>query len=187
MFNLIFWLVIFGLIALWVVWKRHQRKADQAAGIIAKWYDLRLTKTELIDGVGKHAKRYPLAGLTARVENTGTVTTTGGRYSGSGGGGSYSANTSDDRKVHLMIEGPDMAITRSLSVRIYGNADVTARQFATTLNMASRRQLAEHNGHQQPSPPPSVAAGWYADPNNAQFQRYWDGTRWTNTTAPPVV
>jgi hypothetical protein len=33
-------------------------------------------------------------------------------------------------------------------------------------------------------PPPPVPAGWYPDPNNGQLQRYWDGTRWTENTAP---
>ena len=27
-------------------------------------------------------------------------------------------------------------------------------------------------------------AGWYADPQDAQQQRYWDGTTWTGHTAP---
>jgi hypothetical protein len=39
--------------------------------------------------------------------------------------------------------------------------------------------------------PPTVAApaGWYADPDNAAAQRWWDGTRWTSHTqliTPPV-
>ncbi len=37
-----------------------------------------------------------------------------------------------------------------------------------------------------PPPPPSVPAGWYSDPNNGQLQRYWDGTIWTEHTAPLV-
>jgi Protein of unknown function (DUF2510) len=27
-------------------------------------------------------------------------------------------------------------------------------------------------------------AGWYADPNDPQLQRYWDGSDWTQNTAP---
>ncbi len=38
--------------------------------------------------------------------------------------------------------------------------------------------------------PPTVApAGWYADPDNAAAQRWWDGTQWTSHTqliTPPV-
>jgi hypothetical protein len=33
-------------------------------------------------------------------------------------------------------------------------------------------------------PPPPVPANWYPDPNNARLQRYWDGKRWTEDTAP---
>jgi hypothetical protein len=36
----------------------------------------------------------------------------------------------------------------------------------------------------QAVPPPSVPASWYPDPNNGKIQRYWDGTRWTEHTAP---
>ncbi|WFR72657.1 DUF2510 domain-containing protein [Prescottella defluvii] len=36
-----------------------------------------------------------------------------------------------------------------------------------------------------PTPPPSTTpAGWYADPDGKPVQRYWDGNRWTEHTAP---
>lgn len=35
-----------------------------------------------------------------------------------------------------------------------------------------------------PLPPPSVPAGWYPDPRDARLQRYWNGTAWTEHTAP---
>jgi hypothetical protein len=41
---------------------------------------------------------------------------------------------------------------------------------------------AAKDAKRHPQPPPSVPAGWYPDPNNAQLQRYWDGTSWTNST-----
>lgn len=136
MFSLIFWIVVAAVIILWVAWKRRSREADRAAGIIDKWNNLRLTKTELIDGAGKNAKRYPLTGLMARVENSGTVITTDVKY---GGLGSYYAENNDTRQVHLIIEGPDTAIARSLSLGSNGRADMTARRFASNLNLASRR------------------------------------------------
>lgn len=34
------------------------------------------------------------------------------------------------------------------------------------------------------TPPPAVPAGWYPDPHGQQLQRYWDGTQWTEHTAP---
>ena len=35
-----------------------------------------------------------------------------------------------------------------------------------------------------PPPPPKVPAGWYPAPDGAPAQRYWDGQRWTEHTAP---
>ncbi|ORW05816.1 DUF2510 domain-containing protein [Mycobacterium kyorinense] len=185
MLSLIFLLFI-AVIIFVVVYRIRVGKANATDGVIADWNGVRMTRTELIEGYKKNARRHPLAGLTARVENSGSVTSTvkGTIY---GGSGHIGTDSQDDRQVHLIVEGPNTAITKSRSVRYDGNADRSARQFATALNMASRRQLAEHNGHQQASPPPSVPAGWYPDPNNALSQRYWDGTRWTETTAPPVA
>jgi hypothetical protein len=31
---------------------------------------------------------------------------------------------------------------------------------------------------------PTTPAGWFADPNNAALTRYWDGSAWTEQTAP---
>ena len=30
----------------------------------------------------------------------------------------------------------------------------------------------------------TTPAGWYADTTNPQLQRYWDGSQWTEHTAP---
>jgi len=38
-----------------------------------------------------------------------------------------------------------------------------------------------------PATPPVPAAGWYADPWAPGTYRYWDGTHWTEHTAPIVV
>ena len=37
-----------------------------------------------------------------------------------------------------------------------------------------------------PPPPPSVPAGWYPDADRSGIQRYWNGTAWTEHTAPLV-
>jgi hypothetical protein len=39
---------------------------------------------------------------------------------------------------------------------------------------------------QQPVPPPpgAVPAGWYPDPSTTGGRRYWDGSGWTEHTAP---
>lgn len=33
---------------------------------------------------------------------------------------------------------------------------------------------------------PTVPAGWYPDPQDGRFQRWWDGFQWTPHTHPPV-
>ena len=33
----------------------------------------------------------------------------------------------------------------------------------------------------------SPQAGWYQDPQNAQFLRYWNGTEWTEQTQPQAA
>jgi hypothetical protein len=46
----------------------------------------------------------------------------------------------------------------------------------------------QRRGHPQAQTPvSSVPAGWYNDPHGGQFQRYWDGTRWTASTTPHVT
>lgn len=35
-----------------------------------------------------------------------------------------------------------------------------------------------------PPPPPGIPAGWYPDAGNDKLLRYWDGTAWTDHTAP---
>lgn len=37
------------------------------------------------------------------------------------------------------------------------------------------------------SSPPSVPAGWYGDPDGTGNQRYWNGTAWTDSIAPPTT
>ncbi|BBZ12547.1 DUF2510 domain-containing protein [Mycobacterium branderi] len=185
MLSLLF-LMFVAVIVFVVVYRIRANKANARDGVIADWAGIRMTRTELIEGYKENAPRHPLAGLTARVENSGSVTSTV-RGSVYGGSGNVATDSQDNRQVHLIVEGPNTAITKTVSAKYGGNADASARQFATALNMASRRQLAEHNGLQQPAPAPSVPAGWYPDPNNAQIQRYWDGSRWTDTTAPPAA
>jgi hypothetical protein len=49
---------------------------------------------------------------------------------------------------------------------------------------ASAPEVEVANIAAPPPPPPSVPPGWYPDANNAHLQRYWDGTVWTENTAP---
>jgi hypothetical protein len=168
-------------------------RQNAAEGVIAAWEHLRITKTELIEGYKANARRHSLAGLTARVETSGAVVT-----HVSGGGGMVSSGTTDERSLHLTIEGPYTAIVHTVKLRVKAHADVEARKFAAALNMASRQLGPQPSGMEArereqrdttmipPPPPTPVPAGWYPDPNNGQLQRYWDGTRWTEHTAPRV-
>jgi Protein of unknown function (DUF2510) len=189
------------------VWRRKRNAADS---VIFAWQDLRMSSTELIEGYSSNAPRRSLAGLTARVETSGSV---GSRKSY----GAYGVriSTGDDRLVHLTIEGPRTAIVRTAIVRsLKAMTEVGARQFASELNLAGRQLQGEpptsagtltmplpppgrgnYNATRPyplssppppPVPPPSVPAAWYPDPNNEQLQRYWDGATWTEHTAPNV-
>jgi hypothetical protein len=174
-----------------------QGKRNVADGVIAAWEHLRITKTELIEGYKAKATRHSLAGLTARVETSGTVVT-----HVSGGGGMVSSGTTDERSLHLTIEGPYTAIVHTVKLKGKPYADVEARKFAAALNMASCQLGPQPRGmeaHERergaatvipppppPPPPTPVPAGWYPDPTSGQLQRYWDGTNWTEHTAPRV-
>ncbi|WP_081607516.1 DUF2510 domain-containing protein [Rhodococcus triatomae] len=52
--------------------------------------------------------------------------------------------------------------------------------------MESEPERASSPASEPPAspPPPAVPAGWYPDPDTALLQRYWDGTSWTERTAP---
>jgi hypothetical protein len=185
------------LVAAWVVWNFVRaagwKKQNRADGVIASWEHLRVTPTELIEGYKANAKHHSLAGLSARVETSGSVIS-----NVSGGGGMVRTDTSDERQVHVMIEGPSTAIVYTLKLRKSPDADTNARWFASKLNMASRQfgpqprgmEAREREGRDTtmipPPPPTPVPAGWYPDPTTGQLQRYWDGTRWTEHTAPRV-
>ena len=58
------------------------------------------------------------------------------------------------------------------------------QRIANEVSELRHRALRALREQQAPAPPPSVPAAWYPDPNNGQLQRYWDGTRWTDNTAP---
>src|ERR1700761_4783476 len=119
----LFMLIVVAVIAAGVYSAIRQGKANAAAGVIAHWEGLRVTRTELIQGYSQNAPRHPLKGVTARVEDTGT-SVRGGK---------------DDRRIHVIIEGPGLAIVKTKNVADTYNGDALARQFAATLNVASRQ------------------------------------------------
>ena len=98
-------------------------------------------------------------------------------------------------KVYLSITVPDDVLLVELKAKQEGDA----RKFAIAVNKAAAHftalQSQQVRSPQQtkveasanrppatsPPQPPSVPAGWYPEGN---LQRYWDGTRWTENTAP---
>jgi hypothetical protein len=159
--------------------KLSRQNVDE--GVIAAFENLRLTPTELIEGYKASARRHPLAGLSARVETTGTVTTDVSGYIGPYGG-NVASTKSDDRVVHVTIEGPRTAIVYTVKLKVNSNADTEARKFAAQLNMASRQLQGgppTSGALTMPLPPP----GWHPDPSGAPGSLYWDGQGWHKATS----
>lgn len=102
--------------------------ANTRDDVTAEWEGLRITATELIEGYRRKAKRHPLSGLSARVEESRTK----GRHISSVGHWS----------IRMTIDGPHTAITRTTSLRC-PNAEGRARAFAAKVNLASQ-QLEYH-------------------------------------------
>lgn len=114
-------LVLLGVFVVVAVLAGRQGQANARDGVIAHWEGLRVTETELIEGYGENAARHPLKGLTARVEDT--TTRIGSR---------------DERRIHVVVEGPDTTLVKTRKVTAIYNGDASARKFAAALNTASR-------------------------------------------------
>lgn len=143
-------LIVILMVVVFVVALAYQvsvSKAKAAAGVIASFGDLNITATELIEGSGSTAPRYPLAGLTARVEDSGTLNRriTATRLAVMGPFALAAKKKQDDREVYLTIEGPDVAILRTVQFKNKPRAGTEAREFAAQLNLRSR-QLAGVSG-----------------------------------------
>jgi hypothetical protein len=120
-------LVLLGVFVVVAVVAGRQGRANARDGVIAHWEGLRITQTELIEGYDANAERYPLKGLTARVEDT--TTPIGSR---------------DERRIHVIVEGPSTAVVKGRKDTVFYNGAPSARKFAAALNMASR-QLGQLN------------------------------------------
>jgi hypothetical protein len=96
--------------------ERYQRRRDRADGVVMSWDDLRLTRSHLIVGAGSEADRYPIRGLSAKVDVT------------------RSPDRPDD-EVHLVIKNAGCDIRRRQPYS-YG-ASGNAQMFAITFNMLS--------------------------------------------------
>lgn len=118
-----------------------QHRRERAPGVIASFADLRLTETALIEGIGRAERWHDLAGLVARVEDSGTLNRrfTASRLVLMGPFALAAPKRQDDRSVYLTIEGPATAVLREVEMRYQQSAGSAARRFAMELNMRARR------------------------------------------------
>jgi hypothetical protein len=93
------------------------REHNRAEGVIYHFYELRITRTELIKGYGTGALRIPLQGLTATVTKTDTV--------------------------DITIKGPGTKFVYSMPIDVLAGLNLRrARQFAALLNYEAGLQGA---------------------------------------------
>lgn len=144
--NWIATLIVVGIIV-GVVWLKMwlsnaQKTKDSADGVLGRVNlpggPLRFTATELLDGY--QGTPHPLAGLTARVEDSGTLNRriTATRLVAFGVFALAAPKRQDDRELYLTIEGPSTAILRAVPLKNGGTVLATqVRKFAMQLNQAS--------------------------------------------------
>ena len=118
----------------------HVIGALRAPGVSLAWAP-RFTSTELIEGYFDGAARHPLVGLTARVEDSGTLNRriTATRLVALGVFALAVPKKQDDREVYLTIEGPSTAILHTISLKKGSTiTGAVVRKFAMELNAAIR-------------------------------------------------
>lgn len=155
--------------------------------------DLQITmKGLLISG-----KKYPIEGAKATMETgaqaasrmTATRVAAGAIVLGPLGALLGGMAKKDMSKLFVVIELGD---GRTVTAEVKAKHEAKVRRFVTAVNEAgsATRPVVdpgpepEISASPPPPPPPSVPAGWYPDSNGQQVQRYWDGTAWTQHTAP---
>lgn len=97
----------------------------------------------------------------------------------------------NESKVYLTV---DLADGQTLVAEASHKEEKEARDFAAFINSSSARLTTQTPAQPAapavpapgtpPPPPPAVPAGWYPDQQNPGLQRYWDGAKWTEHTAP---
>lgn len=125
------------------------------------------------------------AAVSARV--TATRVVAGALAFGKAGAVVGAIAKKDRTKVYLTVTVPGDMILKEVS----GLEEAKARKFAAKINNAASAYRANPVGQVDaavlsapvppPPPPVSVPAGWYPQ---GDVQRYWDGTTWTDHTAP---
>lgn len=143
-------------------------------------------------------KEWPVSQCEAHVETgaavssrvTATRVVAGALTFGTGGALIGAIAKKDRSKVYLNIITPDEVILKE----VRGLDEKKAREFANKVNKAAAAHGANPVGQDPavlaasaaaatppPPPPVSVPAGWYPQ---GDVQRYWDGSAWTDHTAP---
>lgn len=75
-----------------------------------------------------------------------------------------------------------LALDRADAAALDGTGEsTTAPTYADTVVLTARPPVTEADLEGVPGPPPP--AGWYVDPHDDRFWRYWDGTQWTPAAA----
>jgi hypothetical protein len=73
------------------------------------------------------------------------------------------------------------------SATTIAGAHTSSEEVLTPVDPVPAREPLQHQASataDTPPPPPLPPADWYADPHHVARLRYWDGTRWTEHTAP---
>lgn len=128
-----------------VVKAANEHKRNTAPGVLAAFLDLRITATELIEGIAAAERRHPIGGLEARVEDSGTINRrlTATRMVTLGVFALAAPKAQDDRVVYLTVEGPTTALMREVKMKNNAQAGAKAREFAVQLNMRGRQAAAQ--------------------------------------------
>lgn len=133
------WLIVIGFCVIVVGliwWAAVSSKRDSDAGIIASFSGLKLSRTHVIEGGRDSAKRYPLDGASAFVEDAGQLSKriTATRALATGVVALAWRKRKDDRSIFLTIQGPGVALVREVRVEDNKDAPAEARAFAARVN-----------------------------------------------------
>lgn len=145
--------IVIAVIVAAVIWfrvivSRKQKELNAGDGVIATLNiptgPLRLTATELIEGYAPDAPRHPIAGLVARVEDSGTLNRriTATRLVALGVFALAAPKRLDDRELYFTIEGPATALIRTIELKKQPQMGEAARKFAMQVNQHARTTTA---------------------------------------------
>lgn len=150
---------------------------------------LKLIETNVVMGM----RKYPIAGAKASYEPgvdiaarmTATRVATGAVLLGPLGALLGGMAKKDQAKLFFALDMPDGSI---VTHEIKAKHESKVRKLVENINLLSAELAPDAAPSLEatipPPPPPSVPAGWYPDPQGVQVQRYWDGSKWTEHTAP---